>query len=107
MAQDRRKRFPWSDPPRQARPGKSGYRFEPKAWLRSFVASADEIEQREEINPNNIHEMPIKAGNFHAIVIFRRDFPDPRQNRHDTKQADADDHVQGMQAGHKKVKTHE
>src|SRR5580704_17889244 len=51
--------------------------------------------------------MPVEAGDFHAVVVFARNLSPPRESRHNGQEADADDHVQRMKAGHKEIKTHE
>src|ERR1700733_1415077 len=69
--------------------------------------AADEIQQREKKNPNDIDEVPIQSEvidgrsmPIHVCAVIRL----VEQNE---QNADTDDHVQGVHAGHSKVKEEE
>ncbi len=69
--------------------------------------AADEIQQREQKDPDNIDEVPIKPE-----IIDGRGMPIDisavlRLVEQNEQNADADDHVQGVHAGHGKVKEEE
>src|ERR1700726_582247 len=69
--------------------------------------AADEIQQREKEDPDNIDEVPIQPE-----VINGRGMPVGiravvRLEKQDEQNTDADDHVQGVHAGHGKVQEEE
>src|SRR6202521_4627907 len=67
----------------------------------------NQIEQRKQENPNDIDEVPVEANVFNGSVVLRREAAAQRFLDEPDKQAGADDHVQGVQAGHAKVKGEE
>jgi glutamate-1-semialdehyde 2,1-aminomutase len=67
------------------------------------MRSADEIEQREEEDPHQIDEVPVEAGDLDRREPLRAELAVaglPGDHRHDP---DADDHVRGVQPGHREV----
>src|SRR5579872_4185703 len=65
--------------------------------------SINQIQQREKIDPDNIHEVPVQAPDFDGSVVLRAVAPLPRMVRQENEDADADDHMQGVQAGHGEI----
>ena len=65
--------------------------------------SPEQIKQREQENPDNIDEVPIEAGHFDRHVIFRTVGIAESHPSEPSHQPKADDHMQGMEAGHHKI----
>src|ERR1700745_169703 len=80
--------------------------FSPKESAFSFVP-VNQVEQREKINPHNIHEVPVQSANLNRGVIFRRKAAAPSHEDQHSKDPDADNHVQSVHAGHCKIKRKE
>src|SRR3984957_17618734 len=66
-----------------------------------------QVEQRKKINPDDIDEVPVKAADFQRRVIFRRESSLPCGPQKPGKNAQTDNHVQRMQAGHYEVQCKE
>src|ERR1700726_361836 len=67
----------------------------------------DQIEQRKQENPNDIDEVPVQADVLHRRVVLRREASAHRFFNKPKEQAGANNHVQGVQAGHAKVEREE
>src|SRR5258707_8031507 len=67
----------------------------------------NQIEQWEQKNPDDIDEMPVQADIFYGRVVFRRKAAARRLFDQPNEQARADDHVQGVEAGHAEVERKE
>src|SRR6266404_5107255 len=67
----------------------------------------DQIQQREQENPNDIDEVPVEADILDGRVVLRREAAAPRFLDEPKEQAGADDHVQGVQAGHAEIEGEE
>src|SRR6266403_2229226 len=67
----------------------------------------NQIEQWEQKNPDDIDEMPVQADIFYGRVVFRRKAAAQRFFDEPYEQACADEHVQGVEAGHAKVQREE
>jgi hypothetical protein len=65
---------------------------------------SNEIEKRKKKNPHDVDEMPIKAGKLDGRVVERREFSPPGLKQQNDQNGDSDDHVNGVHAGHGKVK---
>src|ERR1700738_1223006 len=67
----------------------------------------DQIQQREQENPNDIDEVPVEADVFHGRVVFRREAAAQRFLDEPEKQARSNDHVESVQAGHAAIEGEE
>ena len=67
----------------------------------------NQIEQRKKKDPDNIHKMPVEAGQLNRRMIFRRKTTASGLDHQYCQDADAYDHVQGMHAGHGEVERKE
>src|SRR6266403_5593858 len=67
----------------------------------------DQIEQWEQKNPDDIDKVPVQADIFYGRVVFRRKTAAQRFFDQPNEQARADEHVQGVEAGHDKVQREE
>src|SRR5208337_1204380 len=65
--------------------------------------AADQIQQREQINPDDIDQVPVQAGVFYGREVAGRVMSPPCQDSQHTKKSAANDHVQGMHAGHGEI----
>src|ERR1700674_2093701 len=63
----------------------------------------NQIQQREQIDPHNIDEVPVQTHDFNGGVVLRREAAAERAPDEPNEQACADDHVQGVQAGHAEI----
>ena len=68
---------------------------------------AQKVEQREEENPDDVHEMPIEPGHLHRARVFGRKVPARRQNDQHRQHAGAHHHVQRVDARHHEIEEHE
>src|SRR5438874_13056792 len=64
----------------------------------------DQIQQGKQVNPHNVHEMPIQSRDFKGCVILRRKAPLVRHPSHDGEYAHADDHVDCVHASQCEIK---
>src|ERR1700722_2512781 len=67
----------------------------------------DQVEQGEQINPDNVDEVPVQATNFDGSVPLGREAAFPRHDQKPGENSQADDHVQRMQSRHDEVKRKE
>src|SRR3984957_13600939 len=63
----------------------------------------DQIEQREQKNPHNIDEVPIQTHKIDGGTVFGIESPLKRLLDQPNQEAGADNHVQRVQPGHRKV----
>src|SRR3984957_15373981 len=68
------------------------------------IASADQIQQREQKNPHNIDEVPVQADHLQRRVIHFVKPVAPGHDRDDQNNRNSDDHVQRVQPSHEKIK---
>src|SRR5690606_33629111 len=88
-------------------------------WLSSFVSSdmisssrrilcgfgepassVDEVEHREQVDPNQIDQVPIEGGEVDRAEIARSELSAARDHEHPDPKADADHDVDAVQTGH-------
>ena len=69
--------------------------------------ASNQIEQREEENPHDIDEVPVKTADFNRREVLGRNLVAPDLGDHPQHDADADDHVQRVHTGHHEVKREE
>src|SRR5579863_1741658 len=65
--------------------------------------SINQVQQREQINPDDIHKVPIQPANLNGGVILWAVRVLPGLERQIEKQTNADHHVQGVHAGHGEI----
>src|SRR5712692_1521747 len=65
--------------------------------------AVDQVQQREQVNPDYIDEVPVQSCVFNGRVVIGSVFAAPRLVSKESEQAYADNHVQGVHAGHRKV----
>src|SRR5579864_6052296 len=63
----------------------------------------DQIQQRKQVNPHDVDEVPVEAADLEWGVILRRKASLPCHPQKPGENAEADNHVQGMQSGHDEV----
>ena len=63
----------------------------------------NQIEQRKEENPDNVHKMPIQTGNLYWVVISISESAAPRQHRQHHQDPNAHRDVDRVQPGHGKI----
>src|SRR5580704_19521706 len=68
---------------------------------------SDEIEQREQEDPDDVDEVPVETADLDRVVVVRGDDAAGRPPEHHRHDADADDHVEGVEAGHDEVQREE
>src|SRR5438309_11348340 len=79
----------------------------PISLMPILLVPINQIKQREQVNPNDVDEMPVKATDFERRVIFRREASLPRHPQEPAENTEPDNHVQRMQAGHDEVEGEE
>src|SRR6266849_8404322 len=68
-----------------------------------FQMPTEQVKQRKQKYPDDVHKVPVESGNLDRRVILRPEAPAPRHDRHHGQQSDADDHVQRVHAGHGEI----
>src|SRR6266853_6486535 len=71
------------------------------------LVPADQIQQREQENPDDIHKVPVKAAQFYGRVITWAEFPAFGAQQKPRQESQANHHVKSVQAGHGKVEREE
>src|SRR5262249_27380607 len=64
------------------------------------VLMTDQVEQRVQINPHQVDEVPVQPGVFDRVVVIGAVFSTPGEEGNETYQHYTDQHVQRVQAGH-------
>src|SRR5436190_20226513 len=64
---------------------------------------ANQVEQRKQEDPDDVDEVPVETADLDRAVIPGGDRPVPRPAQHDGHDAEADDHVQRVEAGHQEI----
>src|SRR5580765_4197219 len=72
-----------------------------------MVRSGNEVEEREEEDPDDVDEVPVETHHFDRTVVLGAEMVLPRTDDEVDEQAGPDDHVQRVQAGHAPVEGHE
>src|SRR5687768_16137125 len=67
----------------------------------------DQIQQRKQENPNDVDEMPVQAADLDGAGILPRDGSVPCPEQHPRHDSEPDDHVNGVQAGHREIQREE
>src|ERR1700694_3382953 len=67
----------------------------------------DQVQQREQEDPDDVHEMPVQPDALERIVPFGGVAALPGGQQQVAEQPDADDHVQGVQPGHGEIEREE
>ena len=65
--------------------------------------SMQEIKQREEKNPDDVHEMPVQPGVLELHERITRDLVPRNKHEHDAQDHDADNDVERMKPRHHEV----
>src|SRR6478735_2292557 len=81
-------------------------RFE-ATWALSVDMPAYQVQKREQENPDDIDEVPVQPADLDPDRVNARHRSPHRQPHHDGHQAEADDHVQRVQARHEEVEREE
>src|SRR6185436_3087623 len=64
---------------------------------------SEEVEKREQENPDDIDEVPVEAAHFDGVVILRREPSRACSHRKEPKQANPDQEMEGMDSGHGEI----
>src|SRR5258708_37139253 len=67
----------------------------------------NQIKQGEQVDPNDVHTVPVQAAHFNGSVVLRSEPPLPSHDQQPHKNADANNHVHRVQTGHYKVESKE
>ncbi len=67
----------------------------------------DEIEQREQEDPHDIDEVPVETADLDRARVFLGNGAVQRPHEHPQHDAETDDHVQRVQAGHHEIEREE
>src|SRR5271166_295260 len=67
----------------------------------------DQIQQREQVDPDNVDEVPVEAADLDRSVPLGGEASLPGHDQEPEKNAQADDHVQRVQARHNEVEGEE
>src|SRR5216683_470758 len=75
--------------------------------LPRLLVRPDQVQQREQEDPDDVHEVPVQAEAFERVVPLGGVAPLPGGEQQVAEQTDADDHVQGVQPGHAEIEREE
>src|SRR5579863_7922177 len=64
---------------------------------------ADQVKQREQIDPDDVDKVPVQAEIFNKGYVARGIRAGLCAEDHESQNGDADDHVQGVHARHRKI----
>src|SRR6185369_10275443 len=64
---------------------------------------SEQIEKREQEDPDDVHEMPVEAAHLDDVVVLRRDLPSERAEPEESQEGDPDDQVKRVDPGHREV----
>src|SRR5512137_933852 len=82
----------------------AGPRCFPSPWVVAVTwGSLDQVEQREEEDPDEVDEVPVEAGELDRRRVARAELAAGGPHRHPAQDAHADEHVEPVQAGHEEV----
>src|SRR5258707_8719945 len=73
------------------------------ADIQASRVPVDQIKQWKKINPNDVDEVPIEAADLDRSVVLGSEAALQRHGEQPEKNAQADDHVQRVQAGHHEI----
>src|SRR6266536_315333 len=76
-------------------------------FLLPVVVMADQIEQREKVDPDQVDEVPVDANHLHGRVVLRREVSAIVGDQQPGQQSGADEHVQRMHSSHGEVERKE
>src|SRR5665647_3685222 len=62
---------------------------------------SEQVERREERDPDDVHEMPVDRGRLHRVVVLGRELPGHAAVEHDAQHDRTTQHVRAMEAGHR------
>src|ERR1700730_10815601 len=65
--------------------------------------SANQIQEWKEEDPDDIDEMPVKPAHLDRACVLPRNRAVPRPPKHPRHDAESDDHVKGVEAGHDEI----
>src|SRR5579862_2623791 len=72
--------------------------------MQSSRVSVDQVEQWEEVDPDNVDKMPIQAADLDRRIVLGRKSALPRHGKQPGKNSETNNHVQRVNAGHHEVK---
>src|SRR6266700_4509495 len=77
------------------------------AEMRASGMSVNQVEQWEQVDPNDVHEMQIQPPHFDGSVVRRSKSAFPGHHGQPNEDANPDDHMERVQAGHDEVESKE
>src|SRR6266851_3425339 len=75
--------------------------------MQASRVTVDQVKQREQVDPNDIYKVPVQAPHFNGSVVLRSEASLPRHEQEPNENADTNNHVQRVQAGHNEVESKE
>src|SRR5688500_15815710 len=73
----------------------------------ALIASIDKIQQREQEDPDDIHEVPVQSCHFDGKVVLPCETSLPVQKTKYRHHCNADQHVEGVHSGHHEIEPEE
>src|SRR5215470_18099976 len=80
----------------QSRPDAVGFGL-PVRLLPSFSSAPQNVDNRENNDPNAIHEMPVERKHFGAFGLLRSNAAGQSKEKYDSQQEQTDNYVRGVQ----------
>src|ERR1019366_3272008 len=79
-------------------------------FLTSFLLlrmPVNQVEQGEQVDPDNVDEVPVETAHLERRVVLGCEAAFPCHDQEPGEEAESDDHVEGVQAGHDEVQSKE
>src|SRR5665811_706294 len=69
--------------------------------MNAILRPSEQVERREERDPDDVHEMPVDGGRLDRVVMPGRELPGHAAIEHDAQHDRTTEHVRAMEAGHR------
>src|SRR5664279_1822726 len=66
--------------------------------MSAILRPSEQVERREERDPDDVHEVPVDGGRLHCVVVLRRELPGHPAIEHDAEHDRTTQHVRAMEA---------
>src|SRR6185503_11144037 len=66
-----------------------------------------QVQEREQKNPDDVDEVPVEAADLDRVAVLPGNHAPPRPPQHHAHDAETDDHVQRVNAGHHEIQREE
>src|SRR5579863_2220786 len=75
--------------------------------IKSSRVPIDQVQQREQVNPDDVDEVPVQPADFHRRVILRSEISLPGHDKQPGENSQSHNHVQRVQTSHDEIQGEE